>query len=115
MRDNYLTEITLSLKGSGEPVIVYRLRVDRYDCKPFSFAYRKISSKRYSEIFWNSSPNYCSLGVASKRMRSRANRDLYENPSLYISSMSYTQTALIVKGLPDYYEVKPNGKVRLIR
>ena len=114
MRHEYLTEIRLSRKGSDEPVIVYQLRVDRYDCKPFSFAYRRVSGSD-RQIFWNGSPNYYSLGTASKRMRSRANRDLYEDSSLFISSMHYTETSIIVAKLPDYYEVKPDGKVRMIR
>lgn len=114
MRDEYLTEIILSRKDSVEPVIVYRLRVNRYDCKPFSFSYRKVSGRDW-QIFWNSSPNYYSLGIASKRMLSRANRDLRDDPSLFISRMHYTETTRIVRDLHDYYEVKPNGKVRMIR
>lgn len=114
MRDEYLTEINISRRGSDEPVIVYRLRIDKYDCKPFSFAYRKVSGKG-RQIFWNSSPNYYSLGIATKRMLSRANRDLRDDPSLFISSTHYMETALIVAGLPDFYEVKPNGKVRQVR
>ena len=114
MRDEYLTGINISRKGNSEPVIEYRLRVDRYDCKPFCFAYRRVTGKGRL-FFWNSSPNYYSLGTASKRMLSRANRDLRDDPSLFISSMHYTQTALIIRDLPDYYEVKPNGKVRMIR
>lgn len=114
MRHEYLTEIILSRKGSNEPIIAYRLRVDRYDSKPFSYAYRRVSGAGI-QIFWNSSPNYYSLGIASKRMLSRANRDIYEDNTLWISSMSYTETSLIVSQLPDYYEVKPDGKVRMIR
>lgn len=114
MRDTYLTEINLSRRGSDEVVIAYRLRVDRYDCKPFSFAYRRISGKG-RQIFWNSSPNYYNLGVAVKRMRSRATRDLLEDSSLYISAMNYEETAIIVANLPDFYEVLPNGKVRQVR
>lgn len=114
MRDEYLTEINISRRGSDEPIIVYRLRIDKYDCKPFSFAYRTVSGKG-RQIFWNSSHSYYSLGIASKRMLSRANRDLRDDPSLFISSTHYTETALIVAQLPDYYEVKPNGKVRMIR
>lgn len=114
MRNEYLTEINISRRGSDEPVIAYRLRIDKYDCKPFSFSYRKVSG-RDRQIFWNSSPNYYSLGIASKRMLSRANRDLRDDPSLFISSVHYSQTSIIVSQLPDYYEVKPDGKVRMIR
>lgn len=114
MRHEYLTEIILSRKGSTDPHIVYRLRVDRYDSKPFSFAYRRVGGSDRL-VFWNCSPNYYSLGIASKRMLSRANRDRYEDNTLWISSMAYTETAIIVSQLPDYYEVKPDGKVRMIR
>lgn len=114
MRDEYLTKITLARKDSGEQVISYYLSVDRYDCKPFSFSYRRIVG--FSKLpIWGSSRNYYSLGIASKRMLSRANRDLRDDPSLIIISMHYTETARIVRDLPDYYEVKPNGKVRMIR
>lgn len=114
MRHDYLTQVTLSRKGSVEPVIVYNLRIDRYDCKPFSFSYRKFVGFGKQDMY-GASRNYYSLGIASKRMLYRANRDRYEDPSLIISSMQYTETALIVAQLPDYYEVKPNGKVRMIR
>ena len=114
MRHEYLTQIILSRRGCVAPIIVYRLRIDRYDCKPFSFVYRRASGGD-GQNYWHSSPNYYSLGIASKRMLFRANRDRYEDPSLVVSSMQYTETALIVAQLPDYYEVKPDGKVRMIR
>jgi len=114
MRDEYLTEINISRKGNSEPVIEYRLRVDRYDCKPFRFSYHRIVGFSKQPI-WGSSRNYYSLGIASKRMLSRANRDLRDDPSLFISYMHYTPTGVMVRYLPDYYEIKPNGKVRMIR
>ena len=114
MRDEYLTEIKISRKGSDEPVIVYRLKVDRYDCKPFRFVYCKDLDFSRQHL-WCCSPNYYSLGIASKRMLSRANRDLRDDSTLFISSVHYSQTSIIIAQLPDFYEVLPNGKVRQVR
>ena len=114
MRDEYLTEINISRKDSDEPVIVYRLEVDRYDSKPFRFVYCKDLGFSMQHL-WCASPNYYSLGIASKRMLSRAIRDMRDDPSLFISSVRYSQTSIIVADLPDYYEVLPNGKVRQVR
>ena len=114
MKDRYPTEIILSRQGSAEPIVHYRLIVDRFASKPFWFSCQRfIGNSRHPSF--SGSPNYYSLGIASKRMISRANRDLYEDKTLVIRSMTYARTALIVEQLPDYYEVKPDGKVRMIR
>ena len=113
MKDEYITEVVLSKDYDSEPVKVFRLVVKLDDARPF-FILSRVVSGDYKQPFWRYEGHYYALGRATKDLARKALYDSIDN-DMKIKSISYTQTAIIVKDLKDFYSVDKDGKVRQIR
>lgn len=113
MKKQYVSEVILAESMTTEPVVVYRLSVYPYDARPFCYLCRTVSGAN-KQNFWQGSGNYYSLGTASKRMVEQAKRHARAN-NLIVSSISYAETAILVRDLPDFYKVTANGTVKEVR
>lgn len=113
LKKQYVTEVVLARSLDTEPVVVYRLTVYPDDARPFAYLFRTVSGAN-KQNFWHGSGNYYSLGTASRRMLEQANRHARAN-NLIVASMSYSDTAILVRDLPDFYKVTADGTVKEVR
>lgn len=96
MQSKYLTQITCK-DGT-----IFKIVVSKDSAEPFLVMRKYPNSKFFMQI----EKSYYSLGSASKRM----GKDAIKHGG--IISMDYTNTAEIVKSLPDFYRIEADGTVK---